>query len=75
MRKVSLVIDGMRFKTKELDDRFVDFVENHLNDAQIQLHEDNSAEALFVAYLKLADKCYKDEKEIQSLIDAVETSS
>jgi hypothetical protein len=68
MRKVALTVDGMRFKTKDLDEGFVGFVENHFRDAQIELHEDNSAEALFIAYLKLAGKYYKDEKEIENLL-------
>ncbi len=72
MRKVALTVNGMRFKTKELDDGFVDFVENHFGDAQINLHEDNSAEKLFIAYLKLAGKYYKSEKEIENLINEIE---
>ena len=73
MRKVSLTVGGMRFKTKDLDDAFVDFVENHFREAQIHLHENNSPEALFIAYLKLAGKYYRDEKEIETLLQEIET--
>ncbi|NKQ40861.1 MAG: hypothetical protein HF962_04750 [Sulfurovum sp.] len=73
MRKVALTVNGMRFKTKELDEGFVDFVEDHFRDAQINLHEDNSAERLFIAYLKLAGKYYRDEKEIKSLLKEIES--
>lgn len=73
MRKVALTVNGMRFKTKELDEGFVDFVEDHFRDAQINLHEDNSAERLFIAYLKLAGKYYRDEKEIKNLLKEIES--
>ena len=73
MRKVALTVNGMRFKTKELDEGFVDFVEGHFRDAQINLHEDNSAERLFIAYLKLAGRYYRDEKEIKVLLKEIET--
>jgi len=73
MRKVALTVNGMRFKTKELDDGFVDFVEDHFRDAQINLHEDNSAERLFIAYLKLAGKYYRDDKEIKNLLKEIES--
>ena len=73
MRKVALTVNGMRFKTKELDDGFVDFVEDHFRDAQINLHEDNSAELLFIAYLKLSGKYYRDEKEIKTLLKEIES--
>ncbi len=72
MRKVALTVNGMRFKTKELDDGFVDFVEDHFRDAQIHLHEDNSAERLFIAYLRLAGKYYRDDKEIKELLKEIE---
>ncbi len=73
MRKVALTVNGMRFKTKELDDGFVDFVEDHFRDAQINLHEDNSAERLFIAYLKLAGRYYRDDKEIRNLLKEIES--
>ncbi len=73
MRKVALTVNGMRFKTKELDDGFVDFVEDHFRDAQINLHEDNSAERLFIAYLKLAGRYYRDDKEIKNLLKEIES--
>ena len=73
MRKVALTVNGMRFKTKELDDGFVDFVEEHFRDAQINLHEDNSAERLFIAYLKLAGRYYRDDKEIKNLLKEIES--
>ena len=75
MRKVALTVGGMRFKTKELEDGFVDFVEDHFRGAQIQLHEDNTAERLFIAYLKLAGRYYKSEKEIENLLQEIETVS
>jgi len=74
MRKVSLTVAGMRFKTKELDDGFVDFVEKSFKDSQINLDGDNSAEKLFIAYLKLAGKYYRNEKEIENLLKDIELS-
>ena len=73
MKKVALTVNGLRFKTKELDDGFVDFVETHFKNAQISLHEDNSAEQLFIAYLKLAGRYYKDETEINNLLKEIES--
>ncbi len=72
MRKVALEVAGIRFKTKELDDGFVDFVENNFVEAQVSLTGDNSAEKLFIAYLKLAGKYYHNEKEIENLLKDIE---
>ena len=58
----------MRFKTKELDDDFVDFIEESLKSSSIALDEDNSAEKLFIAYLKLSAKYYKSEKDIEEIL-------
>ncbi len=68
MKRVSLTIDGMRFKTKEMDDGFVDFVEKNLKETQIDINGDNKLEQFFIAYLKLAGKHYQNEKEINNLI-------
>jgi len=68
MKKIALTVSGMRFKTKELDDDFVDFIEESLKSSSIALHEDNSAEKLFIAYLKLAGRYHKSEKAIEEMI-------
>lgn len=68
MKKIALTVNGMRFKTKEMDDTFVDFIEQSLHSSGIELHEDNSVEKLFIAYLKLAGKYHKSEKEIEEMI-------
>ncbi len=68
MKKVALTVNGMRFKTKELDDSLVEFIEENLRSSAIELHEDNSAEKLFIAYLKLASKYYNNEKEIEEIL-------
>jgi len=72
MRKVALTINGMRFKTKELDDTFVDFVEESLHGANIDIHGDNSAEKMFVAYLKLAGKFHQSEREIEDILENID---
>lgn len=68
MKKVALTVDSMRFKTKELDDSLVEFIEENLRSSSIELHEDNSAEDLFIAYLKLASKYYNNEKGIEEIL-------
>ena len=68
MRKVALTINSLRYKTKDLDDKFVDFVEESMVGGDIDLYGDNSAEKLFIAYLKLAGKLYENEKEIEKLL-------
>ena len=68
MKKVALTVNGMRFKTKEMDDTFVNFIEQNFHSSGIELHEDNSAEKLFIAYLKLAGRYHKSEKAIEEMI-------
>jgi len=72
MRKVALTINSMRFKTKDLDDKFVDFVEESMKESDIDLYGDNSAEKVFIAYLKLAGKQFESEKELQELVSELD---
>ena len=73
MQKVALTVNGMRYTTRDLDEAFVAFANKQFTDAQLSLEEDNSAESLFIAYLKLADKYYKAEKEAESLLKKLES--
>ena len=72
MRDIALTIDGGRYKAKNLDDTFADFIENDLVNADLHLHRDNSAEQMFIAYLRLASRWFNYEKEIDQILHDVE---
>ena len=72
MREIAVTINGSRYKAKNLDDRFADFVEEDMKNANIYLDRDNSSEAMFVAYLRLASRWHNYEKEIDEILDGVE---
>lgn len=65
MKQVALTISGNRYKI-ELDDEFADFVNKDLQDAGINLFQDNKPDKLLKAYLRLAKQAnsYKDELEL-----------
>jgi len=72
MRRVELSISNLRIKTKELDELLADYIEDSLKDGGLSLRTDNPAEKLFIAYLKLANKCHNMEQEINQLADSLE---
>ena len=72
MRDIAVTIDGGRYKAKNLDESFADFVEEDLKNAEVHLDRDNSAERMFVAYLRLASRWYNYEKEIDQILESIE---
>jgi hypothetical protein len=72
MRDIAVTIDGGRYKAKNLDDSFADFIEGDLKNSNMYLDRDNSAETMFIAYLRLASRWYNYEKEIDQILHDVE---
>ena len=70
MRDLTLTINGIRFKAKNLDDEFAAHVEKLLEESDIHSNRDNAAEKLFLAFLRLAAQNYNYEKEIEGIIEA-----
>ena len=73
MREVTLSINGIKYKAKKLDDDFANFIEKSLKESGLNLDGDNSAERLFIAYLRLAGKYHMHEKEIEDIISEIES--
>ena len=73
MKEITLSINGIKYKAKKLDDEFADFIQKSLKESGLNLEGDNSAERLFVAYLRLAGKYHKYEKEIEEIISEIES--
>jgi hypothetical protein len=72
MNEIAVTIAGNRYKAKNLDESFVKFVEEDLKSAGVMLDRDNSAEQLFGAYLRLANKWYHYEQEIDEILSSIE---
>lgn len=72
MRRVELTVNNLRIKTKELDEDLAEYIENSLKDGGMSLRADNPAEKLFVAYLKLANRCHNLNSEIENLSNSLE---
>jgi hypothetical protein len=70
MRDLTLTVNGLRFKAKNLDDEFAAYVEKLLEESGVHSNRDNPAEKLFLAYLRLAAQSYNYEKEIEEIIEA-----
>ncbi len=70
---LTLSIKGLRIKAKKLDDDFYNFILEDLAKSGIEPNRDNSIEALFTAYLRLAAKQYNYDKEIESIIKDIES--
>jgi selenocysteine lyase/cysteine desulfurase len=75
MKEISISVNGTRYKAKKLDDEFADFVRDHLKEAGMMFDRDNDAEKLFLAYLRLAGRYYNYEKEIDEIIEEIESPS
>jgi hypothetical protein len=72
MKEIAVTIKGTRYKAKNLDEAFVDFVEEDLRGAHVYLDRDNDPEQMFVAYLRLASRWYNYEKEIDAILETIE---
>ena len=69
MKDLALTVNGIRFKVKNLDDDFANYVEKILEDAGLHSNRDNTADKLFHAFLQLAARSYDYEKEIEQIIE------
>jgi hypothetical protein len=72
MKEIAVTINGTRYKAKNLDEAFADFIAEDLRGANVFLDRDNDAERLFIAYLRLASRWYNYEKEIDAILDTIE---
>jgi len=70
---LTISIKGLRIKAKKLDDNFYDFIKEDLEKSGIDFSRDNSVEALFTAYLRLAARTYNYDKEIEGIIKEIES--
>ncbi len=70
---LTVSIKGLRIKAKKLDSDFYDFIIKDLEKSGIDLNRDNSIEALFTAYLRLAAKAHNYDKEIENIINNIES--
>ncbi len=69
MRELTLTLNGTRLKVKNLDDDFATYVEELLEQSGVYTNRDNPAQALFLAYLRLAAQSHHYEKEIEAILD------
>jgi len=70
---LTISIKGLRIKAKKLNSDFYDFIKQDLEKSGIDFVKDNSTEALFTAYLRLAAKAYSYDKEIEKIIKEIES--
>ena len=73
MTEITLSINGVKYKAKKLDEEFAEFIEKSLKESGLSLEGDNSAERLFIAYLRLAGKYHMQEREIEDIIEEIES--
>jgi hypothetical protein len=72
MKDFVITINGVRYKAKKLDQNFAQFVEDTLEEVDVSTNKDNKIERIFYAYLNLAKKYYKCEREIENIIKDIE---
>lgn len=72
MKNVALTVSGNRYEIK-LEDAFADFVIKDLEDAGVNLHQDNQPDKLLKAYLRLAKQATSYEDEIELLIETLDS--
>ena len=76
MKDFVIKVNNVKYKAKNLDDNFVQFVEEKLKESGVEIGEgeevDNPVDKLFLAYLRLAGRYYKYEREIEKLIKAID---
>ncbi len=70
---LTLSIKGLRIKAKKLDNDFYEFIKEDLAKSGVDITQDNSIEALFTAYLRLAAKAHNYDKEIEGIISQIES--
>ncbi len=70
---LTLSIKGLRIKAKKLDNNFYEFIKEDLEKSGVDINRDNSIEALFTAYLRLAAKTHDYDREIESIINEIES--
>ena len=70
---LTLSIKGLRIKAKKLDNDFYEFIKEDLSKSGVDITQDNSIEALFTAYLRLAAKAHNYDKEIEGIISQIES--
>jgi len=71
MKKVALTVSGKRYEVT-LEDTFADFVTKDLQDAGVDLHQDNKPQNLLKAYLRVAKQLYDYNKEIEYIVELME---
>jgi len=71
MKNVALTVAGNRYEIK-LEDDFADFVNKDLQEAGVNLNQDNKPDKLLNAYLRLAKQANNYEEEIELLIETLE---
>jgi hypothetical protein len=70
---LTVSVKGLRIKAKKLDNDFYEFITKDLEKSGINLDQDNSIESLFTAYLRLAAKAHNYDREIESIIQEIES--
>jgi hypothetical protein len=70
---LTLSIKGLRIKAKKLDNDFYEFIKEDLAQSNVDISQDNSIEALFTAYLRLAAKAHNYDREIEGIISQIES--
>ena len=71
MKKIALTVSGRRYEIT-LEDVFADFVNQDLQDAGVEMHQDNKPEKILKAYLRLAKQLSTYDEEISQLIEKLE---
>jgi len=70
---LTVSIKGLRIKAKKLDNDFYEFIKSDLEKSGIHFDQDNSIEALFTAYLRLAANTHNYDREIENIIKEIES--
>jgi hypothetical protein len=68
MKDLVVTVNGIRFKVRNLDEKFAAYVEGILEESGIHPKRDNAADKLFNAFLHLAAQSYNYEKEIDEIL-------
>ena len=71
MKKIALTVSGRRYEIT-LEDAFADFVNQDLQDAGVEMYQDNKPEKILKAYFRLAKQLSTYDEEILQLIEKLE---
>ncbi len=71
MQKIAITIHGIRYEF-EVDDTLAKFIIADLHSAGIALNQDNKADKLLKAYLRLAKQVSDQENQINSIISKID---